>query len=41
MKEMIRWFERLFGDIGDRMDRQDAWMERQDTLFTNLRRELP
>lgn len=33
--------EELFGDMWNRMDKQKAWMERQDTLLANLRREQP
>lgn len=38
---MMLQFERLFRDFGDRVDRQEVWMERQYILLANLWREQP
>lgn len=38
IEEMIRQFKKLSKKMTDWMDRQESWIERQDTLFANLRK---
>lgn len=37
--DVIRWFKRLLVDMEDRMGRQEAWMERLDTIVIDLHRK--
>lgn len=41
LNEVIEWFERLFEDVRNKWDRQEAWMERQGPMLANTCKEQP